>query len=96
MPRAFALIVAALFCSHTVAQAPPLQTTAEKTAYRETTRHAEVLSFCKQLAERYPDRVKYIEYGTSGEGRPLPALVFGSRDAKDMVLNYFPISHELR
>ena len=85
MPRAFALIVAAFFCSHVAAQAPPLQTTAEKTAYRETTRHAEVLSFCKQLAKQYPDRVKYIEYGTSGEGRPLPSLVFGSRDVKELL-----------
>ncbi len=64
----------------------PLQTTAERTKFAETTRHADVLAFCDDLANRHPGVVKREDFGTSGEGRLLPLLVLGSGEGKPVVL----------
>lgn len=69
-PLACVLLLAPLL----PAQSPAPRTTAEKTTYQETTRHADVLAFGEQLAKLSP-RVKATTYGTSKEGRPLPLLV---------------------
>ena len=68
-----------------LAQPAPLQTTAERTGFAETTRHADVLAFCDDLVKRHPGKVKREDFGTSGEGRPLPLLVLGS-EGKPAVL----------
>ena len=57
-----------------LAQSPLPQTTAERTRFAETTRHADVLAFCDDLAKRFPAVVRQ-DFGTSGDGRPLPLLV---------------------
>jgi dipeptidyl-peptidase 4 len=59
------------------AQAPAPKTTAERTEYKETTRHADVVGFGEDLAKLSPN-VKALTYGTSKEGRPLPLLVVTS------------------
>jgi dipeptidyl aminopeptidase/acylaminoacyl peptidase len=52
----------------------PLLTVAEKSKYRATSRHADVVDFCKRLAKRSP-LVRLGELGTSVEGRKLPLVI---------------------
>jgi hypothetical protein len=52
----------------------PLVTVAEKSEYRATSRHADVMAFCEELAKRSP-LVKLGRLGVSGEGRELPLLI---------------------
>jgi hypothetical protein len=64
-----------LLCSVTGAAADkPLVTVAESSDYRATSRHADVMAFCQELARRFP-LVKLGRLGVSGEGRELPLLV---------------------
>src|SRR5262245_42479138 len=75
MPRHAAAWVGLLAVALPVsAQAPTPRTTAEKTNYNETTRHADVLAFCEALAKESP-LVRNSSYGTSHENRRLPLLV---------------------
>jgi dipeptidyl aminopeptidase/acylaminoacyl peptidase len=65
----FALALAAPF-----AGAQQLQTVAEKTDYKATSKYADVVAFCESVAKRGPTaRLEY--FGTSQEGRKLPLLV---------------------
>ena len=68
--------------------AEPLPTVAEESKFTATSTHAEVLAFSKELAKRQPDLVAYSEYGTSVEGKKLPALVLqmGADDKRPTVL----------
>jgi dipeptidyl-peptidase 4 len=50
------------------------QTVAEKTDYRATSRHADVITFCDELAKKSPV-VRRTDIGKSGEGRSLPMLI---------------------
>ncbi len=52
----------------------PLVTVAEASGYRATSRHADVVGFCKELARHWP-WVRLGRLGVSGEGRELPLLV---------------------
>jgi dipeptidyl-peptidase 4 len=54
--------------------AEPPQTVAEKSDYKATSRHAEVVAFCEQLAKESP-LVRLGELGTSQEGRKLPLVI---------------------
>jgi dipeptidyl aminopeptidase/acylaminoacyl peptidase len=54
--------------------AQALETVAEKSGYRATSRHAEVMDFCRELVLRSP-LVKLSEMGVSTEGRKLPLLI---------------------
>ena len=56
------------------ASAQSLQTVAEKSDYKATSRHADVVAFCDELAKRSP-LVKVSTFGTSHEGRKLPLVV---------------------
>jgi hypothetical protein len=61
------------------------QTVAEKTDYRETSRHADVLRFIDELqAVRPVFRVESM--GKSGRGQEMPVLVFGERPGTPVVL----------
>jgi dipeptidyl aminopeptidase/acylaminoacyl peptidase len=51
-----------------------LQTVAEKSNFKATSRHAEVLDFCQQLTKLSPV-VRLGELGTSVEGRKLPLVI---------------------
>lgn len=52
----------------------PLLTVAESSDYKATSRHADVVAFCAELARRAPC-VRLGELGVSGEDRKLPLLV---------------------
>ncbi len=51
-----------------------LRTVAERTGYRETSRHADVTAFCERLAKQSP-LVRLTDFGASTEGRKLHLLV---------------------
>jgi dipeptidyl-peptidase 4 len=53
--------------------APPV-TVAEKSGYKATSRHADVVDFCRQLAKGSPV-VRLGELGASQEGRKLPLVI---------------------
>ncbi len=57
-----------------IASAQPLQTVAEQTDYKATSRYADVVAFCEAIAKRGPV-AKLSNFGTSHEGRKLPLLV---------------------
>ena len=54
--------------------AQPPRTVAERTNYEATSRHAEVVGFCKDLAKASP-LVRVAELGTTDEGRTLPLVI---------------------
>jgi dipeptidyl aminopeptidase/acylaminoacyl peptidase len=56
------------------AEPPSPQTIAEKSDFKATSRHADVVAYCEQLAKQSP-LVKLGELGTSAEGRKLPLLI---------------------
>jgi dipeptidyl aminopeptidase/acylaminoacyl peptidase len=55
-------------------QAPPLQTVAEKSDYKATSRYADVVAFCDDLAKQSP-LVRVETFGTTFQGRKLPVMV---------------------
>jgi hypothetical protein len=62
------------------------RTVAERSGYRETSRHADVLRFIEELRERRP-RFRVESLGQSGMGQTIPALVFGEpRPGRPVVL----------
>src|SRR5947208_2351702 len=61
-------------CLPLVAQ-EKLLTVAEKSDYKATSRHAEVVDFCERLAKAAPGVVRLGELGTSAEGRKLPLVI---------------------
>lgn len=69
IPVSMALLV---FCSVALADLP--RTTAETSNYQATTRHADVVAFCQELAKQSP-MARVDSLGKSGEGRDLPLLV---------------------
>jgi dipeptidyl-peptidase-4 len=66
------VIVLTALSSRAVAQEP--LTVAEKSNYRATSRHSDVIDFCERLAKLSP-LVRLGELGTSFEGRKLPLLI---------------------
>jgi Zinc carboxypeptidase len=56
------------------------RTRAELTSYAETSRHADVVAFCDELAAKSP-HVHRTSIGTSGEGQDIVALVLSDRKA---------------
>lgn len=72
-----------------VSQAPAantdaLRTVAESSDYRATSRHAEVVSLCRAIAESSPNGF-YTELGKSAEERPLPLLILADPPIKSPV-----------
>lgn len=57
-----------------VVHAQPLQTVAEKSDYKATSKAADVLAFCEAIVKRGPT-AKLDYFGTTNEGRKLPLLV---------------------
>ncbi|CAN5337335.1 hypothetical protein BH11PLA2_BH11PLA2_42120 [soil metagenome] len=70
------------------AQAPKLETTAERTRYLETTSSTDVVRFCEDLAKQHPQTVRYSTYGSSHSGKALPLLILGEAVNKPRVLVY--------
>jgi dipeptidyl-peptidase 4 len=61
------------YIPHGTAAEPP-RTVAETSGYQATSRHADVVAFCEQLAKDSPV-VRLAELGVSQEGRKLPLLI---------------------
>jgi cyclophilin family peptidyl-prolyl cis-trans isomerase len=57
-----------------VDDASSLLTLAEKSDYKATSRHADVMQFCERLAKKSP-LVRMSQLGTSSEGRAIPMLI---------------------
>lgn len=55
-----------------------LQTRAEKSEYRATSNHAEVMAFIEALRAKHPEVVTIGEFGRSSEGRTLPLFFVSS------------------
>jgi dipeptidyl-peptidase 4 len=73
MKRFFLLIAIALWpCSPVRAQ--QLLTVAERSDYKATSKHAEVVEFCQELAKKSP-LIRLAEFGTTEEGRKLPLVI---------------------
>ncbi len=72
MSRLVAALVALVL--PTFASAQELQTVAEKSDYKSTSKSADVLAFCEAVAKRGPS-AKLSFFGTSHEGKKLPLLV---------------------
>jgi dipeptidyl-peptidase 4 len=68
----FALFATITFTLSARAQEP--LTVAEKSDYKATSKHSEVLGFCEALAAKSPV-VRFTDMGTSGEGKKLPLLI---------------------
>ncbi len=77
-PLALTLVLAAALAaalpSPAAAQAP-LSTVAERSGFLRTGRYDETVALCAAFAQRYPDAVRCIDFGTTPEGRPMKALV---------------------
>jgi dipeptidyl aminopeptidase/acylaminoacyl peptidase len=63
-----------VFAGPIVADDAPLQTVAEKSDYKATSRHADVVAFGEELA-KLSSVVRVGQLGTSGEGRKLPLII---------------------
>ncbi len=57
-----------------------LKTRPERSAYRETSRYADVVAFMEAVAQASP-RIHLTTFGYTFEGRPLPLAVVGAPDA---------------
>src|SRR5262245_42939434 len=73
-PTVRLLPLAFVFLLSTSLPAEPPQTVAEKSDYKATSRHADVMDFCQQLAKE-SKLVRLGELGTSNEGRKLPLVI---------------------
>ena len=76
-PLALSLILAAASAAvlpPAAAQAP-LSTVAERSGFLKTGRYDETVALCAAFAQRHPDAVRCIDFGTTPEGRPMKALV---------------------
>ncbi len=72
--RFLPVLLLSLFPLLARAEDTPLLTVAEKSEYKATARHADVLDFCERLAKQAPV-VRLAELGKSGEGRKLPFVI---------------------
>jgi len=52
----------------------PLSTVSERSGFAKTGRYDETIALCAAFAQRYPDAVRCIDFGTTPEGRPMKAL----------------------
>lgn len=78
---ALALLALALPLAAPARAAEALTTEAERSGFVRTGRYAEVIALCDAFAQRYPDAVRCLDFGTTPEGRPMKALVASRRGA---------------
>jgi hypothetical protein len=67
--------------------AAPLTTLAERSGFERTGRYAEVEQLCQAFQQKWPDRVRCMEFGRSAEGRPMLALVASDAQLLDAAAN---------
>jgi hypothetical protein len=78
-----ALALAFALAAPLASAAAPLDTVAERSGFVRTGRYDEVIALCAGFAQRYPDAVRCIDFGTTPEGRPMKALVASRTGALD-------------
>ncbi|MEB1548398.1 M14 family metallopeptidase [Xanthomonas campestris pv. campestris] len=85
MPRFTRLALSLLLLTSAPAAltAEPLTTVAERSGFVQTGRFDEVIALCDAFAQRYPQAVRCISFGTTPEGRPMKALVVSTSGALD-------------
>ncbi|MCC5096330.1 M14 family metallopeptidase [Xanthomonas campestris] len=85
MPRFTRLALSLLLLTSAPAAltAEPLTTLAERSGFVQTGRFDEVIALCDAFAQRYPQAVRCISFGTTPEGRPMKALVVSTSGALD-------------
>ncbi|ALS94327.1 M14 family metallopeptidase [Xanthomonas oryzae] len=85
MPRFTRLALGLLLLTSTPAAlaATPLSTRAERSGFVQTGRYDEVIALCDAFAQRSPQAVRCIQFGTTPEGRPMKALVASTSGALD-------------
>ncbi|WP_355608275.1 M14 family metallopeptidase [Xanthomonas cannabis] len=96
MPRFTRLALSLLLLTSTPAAlaAAPLTTQAERSGFVQTGRYDEVIALCDAFAQRCPQAVRCIQFGTTPEGRPMKALVVstsGALDAQSAVQRKLPV-----
>lgn len=74
---------AAMLTSQVPRLASAQQTRAERSAYTETSTHADVVAFIDSLEKAYPNAFVRGEIGRSGQGRVLPYLLISRPLARD-------------
>src|SRR5262245_40823556 len=72
-PRSVIAILLSLVATSLYPQAPT--TVAEASDYKQTSRHADTVAFCEQLAKIAPNVVRLGQLGISGEKRVMPLLI---------------------
>nr|WP_202842741.1 M14 family metallopeptidase [Luteimonas saliphila] len=75
MQATLACALAALLASFPALAAASLSTQAERSGFVKTGRYDETIALCTAFAQRHPDAVRCIDFGTTPEGRPMKALV---------------------
>ncbi|KGU57434.1 peptidase M14 [Xanthomonas phaseoli pv. phaseoli] len=85
MPRFTRLALSLLLLTSAPAAlaAAPLTTQAERSGFIQTGRYDEVIALCDAFAQRYPQSVRCIQFGTTPEGRLMKALIASTRGALD-------------
>ncbi|PPU04019.1 M14 family metallopeptidase [Xanthomonas arboricola] len=85
MPRLTRLALSLLLLTTAPAAlaADPLTTQAERSGFVQTGRYDEVVALCDAFAQRYPQAVRCIQFGTTPEGRPMKALIASTSGALD-------------
>ncbi|WP_372356934.1 M14 family metallopeptidase [Xanthomonas sp. NCPPB 3443] len=85
MPRFTRLALSLLLLTSAPAAlaAAPLTTQAERSGFIQTGRYDEVIALCDAFAQRYPQAVRCIQFGTTPEGRPMKALIVSTSGALD-------------
>jgi hypothetical protein len=79
-PRLALLVVVLAGCPAHAARPPlDLTSTAERSGWKETGRHAEAVRLCRDLAASHPAQARCEQFGTSPEGRAMVALVMSAR-----------------
>src|SRR5690606_10411112 len=71
----------ALLAPFTAAAQAPLATLAEQSGFVKTGRYDETVALCAAFAQRHPDAVRCLDFGTTPEGRPMKALAISRSGA---------------
>ena len=81
VPAIFAILVPALgFAQHGASRLDDIRTVPEKTAYRDTSKYADVMAFLEAI-DKASDRVHLTTLGTTNERRAIPLAVIGAPGA---------------
>jgi hypothetical protein len=86
-PALLAIAACTLVTQFASGAAAPLTTLAERSGFKRTGRYAEVEQLCESFQQKWPERVRCVEFGRSPEGRPLLALVASDAQLLDAAAN---------